>query len=60
MCLLATCMSSSEKHLFRCSAHILIGCFLFCLVFGIELYELFNLEIKPLWSHCLQIFSPDP
>ena len=57
MCLLAICMSSLEKFLFRSSVFS-IGLFIFLLL-NRRSY-LYILEIKPCWSHHLQIFSPNP
>ena len=58
MYLLAICMSSLKKCLFRCSAHFSIRCFGFLLLSCMS--SLYFLEIKLCLSHHLQIFSPIP
>ena len=55
MCFMVFCMSCLEKHLFRFSAHFLIGFF-----FSVELQELLVYFCRrvPYWSFHLQVFSP--
>ena len=56
MCLLAICMSSSEKCLFRVFSHFLIGLFAFLVLTCMSC--LYVLEINPLSVVHLLLFSP--
>ena len=58
MSVLAICMSSLEKNLFRSSAHFSIRFFGFCywVVWAICIFW----KLSPCGSHHLQIFSPSP
>ena len=57
MCLLAICISSSKKHLFRSSDHFLIELFAFLLLSCMSYYYIYIWIYTPYQSHHLQIFS---
>ena len=56
MCLLAICMSSLERWLFRSSVHFLFVCFWYWVVWAVCVFWM----LTSCWSHHLQVFSPVP